>query len=84
MGTPEPQGRTLQKAGRSGGGLVSHVYSVRWNLCLRATAADTLSAAFATNGAQVRTPPLALSRVLLSYPVFQSRPDTFEDLTVRC
>ena len=73
MGTPEPQGRAIKKTGRSGAELVSHGYSVRWNLCLRATATGTkdMSAAFTTNGCAGAPPPLALSRVFLSYPAFQ-------------
>lgn len=90
MGTPESQGRALPNAGRSGGGLVSHVYSVRWNLCLRATAAGSkdMSAAFTTNGCAGAHPPLALTRVFLSYPAFQrirvvlNVAATFEELTV--
>ena len=77
MGTPEPQVRTLQKAGRSGGGLVSHVYSVRWNLCLRATAAanKNLSAALVPTGAQVRSLLLPYHACSSRIPVFQGRPD---------
>ena len=87
MGTPESQGRALQKAELGGAELVSHGYSVCWNLCLRATAAATKNLTSLPEckpspptGAQVLS-LLLLCRAFLSFRVVLTVAANSEELT---